>query len=77
MNPSEDSTRRNFPATAWTIIRGAQGAEQAARKEALKGLISIYWRPVYWQLRWPQEPNGESARRAPASDSVAGEGPPC
>jgi RNA polymerase sigma-70 factor (ECF subfamily) len=50
-NSSEDSTRRNFPATAWTVIRGAQGAEQAARKEALERLISIYWRPVYWQLR--------------------------
>ncbi len=40
-----------FPATAWSVIRGAQREDEAARARALDRLLSVYWRPVYWTLR--------------------------
>ncbi len=40
-----------FPATAWTVIHGAQAADEQACRRALDRLISVYWRPVYSTLR--------------------------
>ena len=40
-----------FPATAWSVIRGAQDEDERARARALDRLVSVYWRPVYWSLR--------------------------
>jgi RNA polymerase sigma-70 factor (ECF subfamily) len=62
MNQASGTRSRNFPATAWTIIRGAQGSKADVRRAALERLIQVYWRPVYWQLRrdW-NSPHWEAA----------------
>lgn len=39
-----------FPATRWTLIRRAQGDEQA-RKRALDELLCAYWRPLFQLAR--------------------------
>ena len=48
--PSNHDAKR-FPATAWTVIRSAQEHQDNVRQAALERLITVYWRPVYWQLR--------------------------
>ena len=39
-----------FPRTRWTLIRSAQ-EDPAARANALKELLAVYWRPLYVFVR--------------------------
>jgi DNA-directed RNA polymerase specialized sigma24 family protein len=41
----------NFPKTAWTVVRAAQGLEGAERCEAMNRCIAAYWKPVFCFLR--------------------------
>lgn len=64
MNPPSDPSTglptgpAAFPATAWTVIRGAQDLRHADAERALGRLTSVYWRPVYWTVRreWNASP---------------------
>lgn len=51
-----------FNTTAWTLVRGAQGADPAERVRALGQLIAVYWRPVFWTLRTDWNASPEDAR---------------
>ena len=51
-----------FPATAWTVIQGAQDADDAECSRALGRLLGVYWRPVYWTLRSDWRASPEEAR---------------
>ena len=43
-----------FPATRWTVLRGARSEDPQERRSALEVLVAGYWRPVYkyLRLRW-------------------------
>jgi DNA-directed RNA polymerase specialized sigma24 family protein len=41
---------RLFPSTRWTLIRRAQGSDQA-RKRALDELLCMYWKPLFQLAR--------------------------
>jgi hypothetical protein len=41
----------SFPATSWTLASGAGASDPALRKQHLKRLCQLYWRPVFWYLR--------------------------
>ncbi|MGH9551746.1 MAG: RNA polymerase sigma factor [Terriglobales bacterium] len=47
----------NFPATRWSLIAAARGAEPEARQRALEVLAAAYWKPVYKyiRLRWDRD----------------------
>lgn len=53
-----------FPATAWSVIRGAQDEDEREKSRALERLLSVYWRPVYWSLRldWRASPDEAKGR---------------
>jgi len=40
-------SRRDFPSTRWTLIRGARGRDP----KALERLVYLYWKPAYCYLR--------------------------
>jgi RNA polymerase sigma factor (sigma-70 family) len=43
-----------FPATRWSVIDAARGADTGERDRALAALFAAYWRPVYKyvRIRW-------------------------
>lgn len=47
----------SFPATRWSLIAAARGAEPEARQRALEILVAAYWKPVYKyvRLRWNKD----------------------
>lgn len=51
-----------YPSTAWSIIRGAQGQDVADHERALGRLASVYWRPIYWTLRRDWNASSEEAK---------------
>lgn len=51
-----------FRTTAWSVIRDAQEPDAPERALALERLISIYWRPVYWNLRLDWNCNRDEAK---------------
>ncbi len=52
---------RQFPATSWTLLRGARAAAPEERARALQPFLELYWKPVYCLVRqaW-RKPNEES-----------------
>lgn len=50
---------REFPDTAWSVIRHARDAESPEYQERLAQLVRMYWRPVYWVIRhgWTRNPD--------------------
>ena len=49
MTPQSDAP---FPMTRWSLVAGARGAADPARKRAaLEELCTLYWRPIYGFLR--------------------------
>lgn len=61
MTPDPMQTIWGFPATSWTLVRRARGAEGEA---ALDALCRAYWRPLYAYAR------GQGLARADAQDAV-------
>ena len=53
-----------FPATSWTLVRRARGADEAVAAAALDALCRAYWRPLYAFAR------GQGLARADAQDAV-------
>ena len=51
-----------FPATAWTVIQGAQGDVDQDTRRALERLVALYWRPVYATLRHDWNASPEEAQ---------------
>jgi RNA polymerase sigma-70 factor (ECF subfamily) len=47
-----------FPATSWTMIRGAQQAGSPEYERHLRRLVELYWRPIYFVIRhsWHRTP---------------------
>ena len=47
----------SFPATRWSLIAAARGAEPEARQRALEIMVAAYWKPVYKyvRLRWDKD----------------------
>ncbi len=51
-SPGDDSTERGrFPPTRWSLVLGAQGADEETRHRALGELCEIYWYPLYAYVR--------------------------
>ena len=44
-------TRKVFPKTPWTDIRGAKTRDEAKQRAVVDNLINEYWKPVYCYLR--------------------------
>lgn len=61
-DPKHTDPGAAFPATAWSVIRGAQDTPGDSTSRALGRLISVYWRPVYWTLRRDWNAGPEDAR---------------
>ena len=62
MAPKGDTSiggsRRDFPSTSWTLIRGAG----KAHREHLERLIYLYWKPAYLYLRAAGRKSVEDAK---------------
>jgi RNA polymerase sigma-70 factor (ECF subfamily) len=53
---------KRFNTTAWTLISNAKKGDESEKKHALERLLSIYWRPVYWEIRLDWNENREEAK---------------
>lgn len=64
MTPDPAQTVWGFPATSWSLVRRAGGAEKTGAGAALEALCHAYWRPLYAYAR------GRGLSRADAQDAV-------
>jgi DNA-directed RNA polymerase specialized sigma24 family protein len=51
-----------FPATAWSMVLGARDRRDSDYERALERLMSVYWRPIYWTLRYDWSASPDEAR---------------
>lgn len=51
-----------FPATAWSLVQGARDRGNEESERALERLVSVYWRPIYWTLRYDWSATPDQAR---------------
>jgi DNA-directed RNA polymerase specialized sigma24 family protein len=47
----QDSGPSQFRTTAWSVVVGAQQADDAARERCLSVLCRNYWKPIYYYMR--------------------------
>lgn len=50
-DPEEPLERGQFPPTRWSLVIGAQEADEDSRRRALGELCEIYWYPLYAYVR--------------------------
>jgi RNA polymerase sigma-70 factor (ECF subfamily) len=53
---------REFPSTLWTAVRLAQDSASPDSRTHLETLISHYWKPVYWVIRFQWNRTNEEAK---------------
>lgn len=53
---------REFPPTSWSAIRHAQDPASPDYARHLERLVELYWRPVFWVIRWGWKKQPEDAR---------------
>jgi len=53
---------REFPVTAWTLLRKVRSDSPEARARALQPLLETYWKPVYWLIRQAWRKTNEEAK---------------
>lgn len=51
MNAGDDTAPSHFRTTAWSVVRGAQGADEESRDRCLSLLCRNYWKPIYYYIR--------------------------
>lgn len=64
MSENGPQTIWGFPATSWTLVRRARGANEPGAAAALDALCRAYWRPLYAYAR------GRGLAQADAQDAV-------
>ena len=53
---------REFPSTAWSVIRHLKDPSSPQYQEQLRRLIAQYWRPVYWLIRHAWKKSHDDAK---------------
>ncbi len=56
------SGNREFPETAWSMIRHARDPGSAEYTRHLKRLVELYWRPVYFVIRYSWAKTDDDAK---------------
>jgi DNA-directed RNA polymerase specialized sigma24 family protein len=56
--------RRSFPLTRLSVVEAAASGDEESRRRAFGLLVEVYWKPVYFHLRWRWSMDGESAKDA-------------
>lgn len=53
---------RSFPATRLSVVQAVASDDEDTRRRAFGALVEVYWKPVYFHLRWRWSLDGESAK---------------
>lgn len=53
---------RGFHTTAWGLISQSRKGDDEEKSNALDRLIGVYWRPVYWTIRYDWNKNPDEAK---------------
>jgi hypothetical protein len=56
--------RRSFPLTRLSVVEAVACGDEETRRRAFGLLVEVYWKPVYFHLRWRWSMDGESAKDA-------------